>query len=77
MKKDRKRWRLCDVCYQLIFTTGLNQGNHRCPDELRAKREAELDMIIFDEMEEWDVAVEKFWNLPQIQFEQYLLDKDE
>ncbi len=75
-KKQRKSWKLCDVCYQLIYVDDVGTGTHRCPEVMRAKREAELDMILDEELSDWDMLVESFWKRKDVKFEQYLLRRD-
>ena len=77
-KKQVKNWQICEVCYQLVFALNGNMDHHVCPELMRAKRDAELDMIIDEETRNWDKAISKFWNRSDVKFEQFLLEnKDE
>ena len=74
MKK--KYWQICDVCFQLKFANTQGQGAHRCPDILRAKRDAELDMAVDQQMTTWEESLQGFWDHPKVKFEQYLLEQE-
>jgi len=76
MKRDKKYWQLCDVCYQLIFANQLGEGSHKCPELLKAKRDAELDMIMDEELKTWDESLRRFWDKPSVKFEQYMLERE-
>lgn len=69
----KKRWKSCPTCYQLVFTAAIDMGNHICPETILAKHEAELDMVIYEELSTWDADVEKFWNSKDVKFWNYLL----
>lgn len=73
MQKSKKRWSLCPTCFQLIYTNVNTLGQHRCPDPIRAKHAAELDMAVDDAFENWDKDVEKFWKSKDVKFWTYLL----
>lgn len=63
------------MCHQLIFSLkGL--GNHQCPPEARAKKEAELDMVIEEELSTWNADLKKFWNDPRTKFYKYLAEQE-
>lgn len=67
---------MCDTCYQLVYTAGPGTGNHHCPEAIRAKQDAELDMIVEAELSTWDHDVKQFWNSRDVKFWQYMLDED-
>lgn len=64
------------MCHQLVLSAYV-VGNHRCPPEARAKKEAELDMVIDEELSTWDRDVKKFWKSKDVRFTQHLLDTDQ
>ena len=71
-----KRWTSCPMCHQLVFSS-YGVGNHVCPDNARAKKDAELDMVIYEELSTWDRDLRKFWKSNDILFTQHLLDTDQ
>lgn len=79
MKKHReapKKWTSCQMCHQLVFSS-YGVGNHVCPTEARAKKDAELDMVIGEELLTWERDLRKFWNSKDVKFAQHLLENDE
>lgn len=76
MKKHRgapKKWTTCQMCHQLVFSS-YGTGNHVCPEEARARKDAELDMVIDEELTTWDFDQKVFWKSKDVQFTQHLLD---
>jgi acetyl-CoA carboxylase beta subunit len=69
-----KKWRLCPSCKTMIFSTNLS--SHRCPDKIRAKQEAELDMVIDAELSTWDEDVQKFWKSKDVKFYQWTVENE-
>lgn len=76
-QKAYKRWIMCDTCFQLVYTAGPGTGNHRCPDIIRARHDAELDMVIEAELSTWEHDVKEFWNSRDVMFWQYQLDNNQ
>lgn len=75
-RKRRKRWQECPSCHQLVFAQVNSLGHHRCNDAARAKKEAELDMVIDEELSTWDEDVAKFWKSKDVRFYGWLADND-
>lgn len=61
------------MCHQLVFSS-YGVGNHVCPEEARAKKDAELDMVIGEELSTWERDLRQFWKSKDIRFAQHLLD---
>lgn len=76
MQKNTHKWTTCLMCHQLVFAQ-YGTGNHVCPPEARAKKEAELDMVIHEELSTWERDLKKFWKSNDVQFSQYLLETDQ
>lgn len=74
-QKSQKQWIKCETCFQLVYTAGPGTGHHKCPEAMRAKHEAELDMMVEDLMTSWDEDVEDFWGSRDVQFWSYLLEQ--
>ena len=72
-RKPHKKWTACQTCHQLVFADR-GVGNHTCPVEAVAKKEAELDMVIDEELSTWDYDVKVFWKSRDVKFTQHLLD---
>lgn len=74
MKKvPKKKWNLCPSCGMMTYSNqGL--GNHRCPAKVRAKLDAQLDMIINEETSIWDADLRAFWNSNDVKFTQWLIE---
>ena len=76
MEKSKKLWQECPSCHMVIFSDINGQGAHRCPDTALAKKEAELDMVIDEELSTWDNDVKKFWKSKDVKFYGWLADND-
>jgi creatinine amidohydrolase/Fe(II)-dependent formamide hydrolase-like protein len=72
-RKPVRKWTACSTCHQLVFVNG-HTDNHVCPTAAVAKKEAELDMIIDDELTSWDYDLKVFWKSRDVKFTQHLLD---
>lgn len=72
-RKVVNRWLSCQFCHQLRREF---DSNHVCPPEARARKEAELDIIIDEELESWDYDLKIFWKSKDVRFAQHLLDTD-
>lgn len=73
-KRRHHKWTTCVECGLMIFTVdGLNQ--HQCTKVLVAKRDAELDMVIHEEMSTWDQEVKKFWKSKDVKFIEWLVKR--
>jgi hypothetical protein len=68
----RKHWQNCPVCHQDVFT--IDFSNHKCPDKVKARREAELDMVVDEEMSTWEQDLKKFWNSNDTKFHEWLVE---
>lgn len=73
-RREHKKWRLCESCSQMVYA-GPTLGKHVCPASVQAKRDAELDMVIDEELSTWDQDVSKFWNDKRTQFNVWLVEK--
>lgn len=63
------------MCHQLIFSV-YGSGDHVCPSEAKAKKEAEIDMVIDEELSTWNHDLKKFWNDPRTKFYSYLTERE-
>jgi len=73
--KESKWWRACPSCHQLVYTTGFGIGNHACPPKAVAKRDAELDMVVEEELSTWNADLERFWNSSDVKFMEYIIQE--
>lgn len=71
MQANKKHWGLCPECGLMVFAIR-NSEPHRCPEKILAKRDAELDMVVAEEMSTWDVDFKKFWNSNDVKFWEYV-----
>lgn len=73
-QKSRKRWLMCETCYQLVYTAGPGTGQHMCPDIIRARMDAELDMVMEAELSTWEHDLKEFWDSRDVKFWQFQLE---
>lgn len=73
-RKHKKTWKLCPSCFEMIYAVGL--GNHLCPEKVEAKKVAELNMVIDEELASWEEEVRDFWKSKDVKFMQYMLDQE-
>ncbi len=65
--KLQRHWNLCSECSLLIFAEeGI--GQHICHEKIRAKRDAELDMVVDEELSTWNQDLKKFWQSDDVRF---------
>lgn len=71
MQAQRKHWKLCPECGLMLFVE-TNTDKHLCPERIRAKKDAELDMVVHEEMSTWDMDIKKFWKSDDVKFWEYV-----
>lgn len=69
-RKVVNKWVSCQMCHQLRQ----QYDEHSCPPAARAKKEAELDIVISEELESWNYDQRVFWKSKDVRFTQHLLD---
>lgn len=73
-QSPRKGWATCPLCHILIFESEASM--HRCPTKALAKKDAELDAVIDEELSTWEDDVKKFWNSKDVKFWIWCADQE-
>lgn len=73
-RATRKTWNLCPSCHCLVYSVD-GVGNHRCPAKVRARVDAELDIVLEEELSSWNKDVNQFWDENKTHFYEYLAEK--